>query len=198
MTTRRLKQRVMSRRAIAVAVVAACVAAVAVAEMGSGTGEASSPFSVGAKGKAVRLTQRQARGIQGAPTSGSVSLLGIRNGRAFYRVGDVPAHCYGIGDARSVGTLGAVACWEASQPLMDLSVVDLSSGSTSEMKFFRIEGIAADQVTSIGILGTDGRVAAHVPVVGNLYSLPMPPRIASRGLVALDSRGRPLNTVPEP
>jgi hypothetical protein len=189
-------------RAIAVAALAGCITAVALAELGSGAenarSAASRSFSVAAKGTALQLTARQARRLQGAPTSGPVALLGIRGGRAFYRVGDAQSHCYGDGDASSIGTFGSLACWDGSQPLMDLSVVDVSAGNTNEMKFFRIEGIAADEVSSVGVLGPEGRVVARVPVVDNLYSLPAPPQISGRGLVALDARGRPLGTVPGP
>ena len=66
------------------------------------------------------------------------------------------------------------------------------------MRFFRVEGIAADQVSSIGILGPDGRVAARVPVVGNLYFLASPPASAGRGLVALDAHGTALAALPGP
>jgi hypothetical protein len=188
------------RRVVLAVAVAGCVTAVGVAELAGGTGRASSAskplFTVGAKGRAIHLTQRQARRLSGAPTSGSLSLLAIRDGRAFYRLGDARARCYAVGDARSLGTVGAVTCWDESQPLMDFSVVDLSSGSRSEMRFFRIEGIAADQVSSVGVLGSNGDVVARVPVVGNVYVLSTPPRAPVRGLVALDSRGRPLVALP--
>lgn len=202
MKSRRLRRMLANRRAIAVAVVAGCVTVVAVMELGRGAGTASSAatpsFSVGAKGKTVRLTARQAHRLDGAPASGSVSLLGIRGGRAFYRVGDAQSHCYAVGDASSIGTLGALACWDRSHPLMDFSVLDISAGSTSQMRFFRIEGIAADEVASVGVLGPDGHVAARVRVVGNLYSLPNPPASAGRGLVALDGRGEALAALPGP
>jgi hypothetical protein len=80
---------------------------------------------------------------------------------------------------------------------MDFSVVDLSSGSRSEMKFFRIEGIAADQVSSVGVLGSSGDVVARVPVVGNVYAMSAPSGAPGRGLVALDSRGKPLGALPK-
>jgi hypothetical protein len=188
------------RRVVLAVAVAGCVTAVAVAELAGGTGRASSAskpsFTVGAKGRVIHLTQRQARRLSGAPTSGSLSLLAVRDGRAFYRLGDARARCYAVGDARSLGTVGAVACWDESQPLMDFSVVDLSSGSRSEMTFFRIEGIAADQVSTVGVLGSNGDVVARVPVVGNVYAMPAPPGAPARGLVALDSRGRPLGALP--
>lgn len=180
--------------------VAGCATAVAGGVLASGTGRASSAskpsFTFEMKGSVVHLTQRQARRLSGAPTSGPLVLLAIRDGRAFYRLGDARAHCYAAGDAHSVGTVGAVGCWDDAQPLMDFSVVDLSSGSQSEMKFFRIEGIAADQVSSVGVLGSNGDVVARVPVVGNVYAMPAPPGASGRGLVALDSRGRPLVTLP--
>jgi hypothetical protein len=75
---------------------------------------------------------------------------------------------------------------------MDFSVVDLSSGSRSEMRFFRIEGIAADQVSSVGVLGANGDVVARARVVDNVYVMSAPPGAPGPGLVALDSRGRPL------
>lgn len=81
---------------------------------------------------------------------------------------------------------------------MDFSVVDLSSGSRSEMKFFRIEGIAADQVSSVGVLGPNGDIVARVPVVQNVYASSASPGGPGRGLVAFDNRGRPLATLPGP
>jgi hypothetical protein len=198
----RRRPKITRRRAVLLGVVAACATAVPVGELGSGAGTATSAprpsFTVGTKGRLIRLTERQARRLSGPPTSGSLSLLAVRDGRAFYRLGDAQAHCYAVGDAHSLGTVGAIACWVDSLPLMDFSVVDLSSGSRSEMKFFRIEGIAADQVSSVGILNADGDVVARVPVVSNVYSMTAPPRAPGRGLVALDSRGRPLLTTPGP
>ena len=64
------------------------------------------------------------------------------------------------------------------------------------MRFFRIEGIAADQVSSVGILGSDGDVVARVPVVRNVYAMSAPPGAPAHGLVALDSGGRPLVALP--
>jgi hypothetical protein len=192
----------MRRQVVLAAAVAGCVTAVAVGELAGGTERASSAsarsFTVGTKGTMIQLSQRQARRLIGAPTSGPLSLLAIRDGRAFYRLGDARARCYAVGDARSVGTVGAVACWDDSEPLMDFSVVDLSSGSRSEMRFFRIEGIAADQVSSVGVLGLNGDVVARVPVVGNVYAMAAPPGTPARGLVGLDSRGNPLVALPGP
>jgi hypothetical protein len=191
-------KKIARRHVVLLAAVAGCATAVAGASA-NGTGLASSAskqsFTVGAKGRVVQLTQRQARRLSGAPTSGPLSLLAIRDERAFYRVGDARARCYAVGDARSIGTVGAIACWDDSQPLMDFSVVDVSSGS-SEMRFFRVEGIAADQVSSVGVLGSNGDVVARVPVVRNVYAMSAPPGTPGRGLVALDSRGRPLVALP--
>ena len=184
------------------ALAAAGVTAVAVAELADGSGSASSAakrsFTVATKGRVVHLTQRQARRLSGAPTSGPLFLLAVREGRAFYRVGDARARCYAVGDARSVGTLGALACWDGSEPLMDFSVVDLSSGSQSEVTFFRIEGIAADEVSSVGVVGASGVIVARVPVVRNVYAMAAPSGAPGRGLVALDRRGRPFASLPGP
>ena len=200
MMSRRLRPTVTSRHIVLGAVLVGCGIAVAVGELAGGTGRASSApkraFTVATKGRVIQLTQRQAGRLSGAPTSGPLSLLAVRDGRAFYRLGDARAHCYAVGDARSVGTVGAVTCWDDSQPLMDFSVVDLSTGGQSEMTFFRIEGIAADQVSSVGVLGSNGDVVARVPVVRNVYAMSAPPGSPGRGLVALDSRGRPLVALP--
>jgi hypothetical protein len=196
------RMKITRRHLMLAAAVAGCATAVAAGVLARGTGRASSAskpsFTFEMKGRVVHLTQRQARRLSGAPTSGPLLLLAIRDGRAFYRLGDARAHCYAAGDARSVGTVGAVGCWESSEPLMDFSVVDLSSGSRSEMKFFRIEGIAADQVSSVGVLGANGDVMARVPVVGNVYVMSAPPGAPGRSLVALDSRGKPLASLPGP
>jgi hypothetical protein len=202
MGERMKRLKIGSRHLVLVVALAGCVTAFAVAELTGGTGRANSAskpsFTVGAKGRAIHLTQGEARRLSGAPTSGPLSLLAIRDGRAFYRLGDARARCYAVGDARSLGTVGALACWDGSAPLMDFSVVDLSSGNRSEMKFFRIEGIAADQVSSVGVLGPNGDIVARVPVVGNVYAMSAPPGAPGRGLVALDSRGRPLVASPTP
>jgi hypothetical protein len=193
------RMKITRRHVVLVAAVAGCAAAVAGA-LAYGTGRASSAskpsFTVGTKGSVIHLTQRQARRLSGAPTSGPLSLLAVRQGRAFYRLGEAQARCFAVGDARSVGTVGAVACWDDSEPLMDFSVVDLSSGSRSEAKFFRIEGIAADQVSSVGVLGPNGDIVARVPVVRNVYATSAPPGAPGRGLVAFDNRGRALATLP--
>lgn len=195
-------KKITRRHVVLVAAAAGCVTAVAAGLLASGTGRANSAskqsFTVGTKGKVIQLTQRQMRRLSGAPTSGPLSLLAVRDGRAFYRLGDARAHCYAAGDAQSVGTVGAVGCWDDSEPLMDFSVVDLSSGSESEVKFFRIEGIAADRVSSVGVLGPNGDIVAGVPVVRNVYASSAPPGTPGRGLVAFDNRGRPLATLPGP
>jgi hypothetical protein len=200
MKARPLSSKIGIRHLVLVVAVAGCVTAIAVAELAGGTGRASSApkpsFTVGAKGRAIHLTQRQARRLSGAPAAGPLSLLAIREGRAFYRLGDARARCYAVGDGRSLGTVGALACWDGSEPLMDFSVVDLSGGKRSEMKFFRIEGIAADEVSSVGILGSNGEVLARVPVLRNVYAMSAPPDTPGRGLVALDTRGRPLASLP--
>jgi hypothetical protein len=190
------------RHVVLAAAVAAGVTAVAVAELAGGSGSAGSAakrsFTVATKDRVIHLTQRQAHRLSGAPTSGPLSLLAVREGRAFYRLGDARARCYAVGDARSLGTPGAIACWDGSEPLMDLSVVDLSSGSRSEARFFRIEGIAADEVSSVGVVGANGAIVARVPVVRNVYAMAAPPQASGRGLVALDRRGSPLTSLPGP
>jgi hypothetical protein len=194
------RMKITRRHVVLVAAVAGCTTAVVAGVLASGTGSASSAskqsFTVATKGRVVQLTQRQAQRLSGAPASGPLSLLAVREGRAFYRLGDGGARCFAVGDARSLGTVGAVGCWDESQPLMDFSVVDVSSGSRSEMKFFRIEGIAADQVSSVGVLGPNGDIVARVPVVRNVYATSAPPGAPGRGLVAFDNRGKPLATLP--
>jgi hypothetical protein len=199
----RVRHRRLTRSRIVLgALLAAGVAAVAVTELTGVIGTASSAttpsFTVGTKGRVMHLTQRQARRLTGAPTSGPLSLFAVREGRAFYRLGDARARCFAVGDARSPGTGGAVASWDESQPLMDFSVVDVSGGSGSEVKFFRIEGIASDQVSSVGVLGPNGAIVARVPVVRNVYATSAPPGAPGRGLVAFDNRGKPLATLPGP
>lgn len=200
MKARPLRWKIGSRHLVLVVALAGCLTAAAAVELTGATGRASSAskpsFTVAVKGRAIHLTQRQARRLSGAPASGPLSLLAVREGRAFYRLGESQARCYAVGDARSLGTVGALACWDGSEPLMDLSVVDLSGGDRSEMKFFRIEGIAADQVSSVGVLGSSGDVVARVPVVRNVYVMSAPPDAPGRGLVALDSRGKPLVALP--
>jgi hypothetical protein len=202
MRSRRRASTITRRHVVLAAVIAAGVTAVGVVELAGGTGSASSAskrsFTVATKGRVVHLTQRQERRLGGAPISGPLFLLAVRDDRAFYRVGDARAHCYAVGDAGSVGTLGAVACWDGSEPLMDFSVVDLSSGSRSDVKFLRIEGVAADEVSSVGVVDSNGDIVARVPVVRNVYAMAAPPGPRSHGIVALDGRGRLLAPLPAP
>jgi hypothetical protein len=175
---------------VAAGVVAGIV--VAATAIGSGSherGSTASSFTVSAKGTPVARSGNAMRQHSGGPTNSAVSLLGIREGRAFYRVGDSSQSCYAVGPATSIGDLGATICWDRGLAVMDFSVVE-PSPQTGEVRLVRAEGIAADQVASVAVTDAGGGVLARGPVARNIYSIENVPRRPIARLIALDASGR--------
>jgi hypothetical protein len=165
------------------------VATTAIGSRGHERRSTASAFTVSAQGTPVARLRKALVQRGGGPTSAAVALLGIREGRAFYRVGDSSQSCYAVGPARSIGDLSATICWDHGLALMDFSVVDVSP-ETGEVRLFRSEGIAADQVSSVAVTDPDGNVVARVPVVKNIYAIANVPTRPIGSLVAVDASGR--------
>jgi hypothetical protein len=179
------------RTILVVVIVLALAAAVAIASMAAPTSgpelQAGGSFAVSSKGTRVQVPKQTAAWH---PTGvGRLFHLATRNGRAFYRFDGPGDNCFGVGDAASVGVLGHAACADASAPLIDLSIVEITRARPDEVRLVRVEGVAADRVATVGVMGVNGEIGARIPVVGNLYSMPFPPVGATRGLAALDASG---------
>ena len=130
-----------------------------------------------------------------------VRLLGEHGPRAFYRVG---SDCFGTG-ATSVNEyrLDAVVCTPAfpskARPLLDMTVFK-GSGEPykrpTALSIWKSEGFAADGVASVGFKNSVGEIVGKTQVIGNTYSHSSIPAETLDALVALDSSGEVVASVP--
>lgn len=149
-------------------------------------------------GADVALLPRDASALRRFDVSGyalhDVSLLGVRNGRAYYRIENSNgAACYSVGDVGDKEhLLGQILCApdfpSAARPLLDFTVIH-GGASAAQDRVWRSEGIAADGVRSIAFQTPDGRTVGATPVVRNIYSVTAPPTQHVTSLVARDANG---------
>jgi hypothetical protein len=126
-----------------------------------------------------------------------VFLLRRAEGRAVYRIGGVrPGYdaCYASGFANEIGRIGSLSCGRAGfpsrrSPVFVMSAVQLRPRDRKP-QLLRLEGVAADGVAEIGLLGGGGIVVARLPVEANVFILAKPPAEATGGIVAFDDAGR--------
>jgi hypothetical protein len=181
----------MNRRRITLVVALLVVFAAAATAIATRTG-ASEKGSLSRLSNAGRpLTVRRdllARqvGVQHA------SLLAVRGGRAFYRLGTSHGTCLGSGPAADVGEVGAVECPQgpfptAERPVVDLSVYESTSRGRREVSLFRAEGVAADGVAAIAFLRPNGKIALKVRVSRNVFAEGAVPPGPVAGIAAFDS-----------
>jgi hypothetical protein len=119
-------------------------------------------------------------------------LLGTANQVAYYRLANSAGpDCYAVGPTdMSHGRFGQLACvpdFPDTTP-----IVDLTLGQAE-----RVMGIAADRVSAIVLLDTNGNVVAKAPVTNNIFSLPAQSRPTVRALAALDNSGTQIYSEPE-
>jgi hypothetical protein len=124
----------------------------------------------------------------------AVSLLAVRDGRAYYKV-DANGTCFGAGPAAVVGELGSVDCPRgpfptADRPVLDFSIYEVTDRGSRELTLFRAEGFAADSISAVAFLRPNGQVAFTVPVHGNVFATTAVPRGPIKGLAALDGSGK--------
>jgi hypothetical protein len=126
-----------------------------------------------------------------------VSLLAVRGARALYLLESRDGPCVGGGPADKPGDLGSVECpigpFPTSQrPVLDLSVYEGTSRDSRDLTLYRIEGVAADGVASVGFLRPNGSVALRVPVTANVYAASVVPGGPVAGIAAYDAAGKEL------
>lgn len=126
-----------------------------------------------------------------------VSLLAVRGSRALYLLQSSGGPCVGGGPSDKPGDLGSVECprgpFPTSQrPVLDLSVYEGTSRSNRDLSLYRVEGVAADGVASIGFLRPNGSVALNVPVKANVFAERVVPGGPISGIVAYDASGKEL------
>ena len=175
----------------AAALAAAAVAAVAVTR-GDASRDTASLSNRG--GPAIAI-----KGLRYGPAPIKTGhLLGIRSGRAFYRLDrGNGGPCFAVGAAGDIGTPGSVVCPRAGfpssgSPVLDLSVYEGARHDAREFSLYRVAGFAADGVAAIEFLRPNGSVALTVPVSGNVYAAGNVPQGPIAGLAALDREGKRL------
>ena len=165
----------MTRSAVIVVVlgVAAAAAAGAVGRDSGSSDAKLARFSNAGTQVALAKSQHRAARLMGAD---AVYLLTSRAGRAYYRVTGSHGTCYGAGPGERVGFITGEECPEGTfptrdRPVLDYSVYEATSHDRSaELSLFRAEGFAADGVTSVAFLGTNGEVLLRLPVRGNVFA----------------------------
>lgn len=126
-----------------------------------------------------------------------VSLLAVRGARAVYLLESNKGPCAGSGPADKPGDVGSVDCprgpFPTSQrPVLDLSVYEGTRRDSRDLTLYRIEGVVADGVASVGFLRPNGSVALRVPVTANVYASNTVPGGPIAGIVAYDAAGKEL------
>ena len=120
----------------------------------------------------------------------------------FFRFGD-SGLCYGAKRDFSLAQVtpssvpwvfGGYGCWRTLSPVMDFSIVGASRRQPT-MHIEQLKGIASDNIASIQLLSSSGRVVATVPVRHNVYAMLSPPRGAV-SLQALTAAGKVLLRLP--
>jgi hypothetical protein len=130
---------------------------------------------------------------------GGTRLLQIakREGRAYYVI-DKPdgVRCFAAGDDDEPNALGRIDCPitprfpSAALPILNLSVYHSSSLDDRRCCLWRLEGFAADAVTSVGVVTASGRIEAVTPVQDNVFLRTEDlPKETILGMVAFDANG---------
>lgn len=130
---------------------------------------------------------------------GPTYALAERGDRQLYRIATSRSYsCYAAGPATAerVEVFSIVACPidptfpSDGRPVMDFSVLTRAIGASSH--YTRIEGLASDGITAIGLLDASGALIAKVSVTDNVYEY-VPSDSSVTGIVAFDAAG---NSVP--
>jgi hypothetical protein len=158
---------------------------------------ASRGYTVSNRGRQVEPKQARGRLFPDHPYK--LFLLGTQDGKAFYRVQVTPRFsCWGSGKASRIGDVGTLGCPNVvgAYPLQSDNR-ESRGGSAGEIRYVRIDGIAADQAATVALIGEQNQRLATVPVRANLYSFPPPYPGGFLRVVALDQAGKELKPHPE-
>jgi hypothetical protein len=137
----------------------------------------------------ISAQDRRTLSVTGA--TDQLYLLEQNGGHSYYRaVGLDGKTCYAVGDGSQI-VRAACLHVDAQMPtaLFDASSAVVYPNNPAAAHLVSVEGIAADQVSAVGIERSDG-TRITTPVVGNTYHFPESsiPRDAE-AIVALDSSG---------
>jgi hypothetical protein len=131
--------------------------------------------------------------------TGAITKIGVREGVSFYEgMNEDGGQCFMTGSRPSGGGLSGYCprgSAQLEQPLVDSSAICMDPAS-GNWRLARIEGIAADRISAVGVIDAEG--ALHTtPVVGNVYKMASSdiptgspcPGFGARAVVALDGNG---------
>jgi hypothetical protein len=146
----------------------------------------------------IGLHTASALGAAGA--RGTVTLLAARDGVGIYAArGANGERCFFVGPATGMpgenlsgGCMNAAASTSfpsPEHPVVNLSQMMYRPGDVGEI-VRRLQGVAADGVARMQVLGLDCSVIAEAPVVGNVYVTDDIPERPAAAIVGLDGDGR--------
>lgn len=131
--------------------------------------------------------------------TGAIVKIGERGGTFFYEgSNDDGEMCFMTGSNSDGGGLSG-GCQSGSSKL-EQSLVDMSSvcvnPESGDWRLARIQGIAADGISAVGVVDTEG-VVHRIPVAENIYKMSSSdipedgscPGIEAKAIVALDENG---------
>ena len=201
MTRLRCKSTLLAVGAVAL-VVAGAVAFVAIGRAGATAPTAPQYNTVSNHGTDISSQatsadegsmKRMAQG--GSLLSGAVTRMAQVGGDTIFRLpASTGPDCYGLGQAANAATglIGEIRCsrtFPSSQtPLLDFTIIH-GDPAHPQGYVWRSEGVAADGVASVTLLGLGGQPIATTAVVNNVYRFVSVPRVPVSAVSALDSTG---------
>lgn len=181
-------------------------ALVAVVAQGSGQGRRAQ--SSGTKlalaellnrGRRAALSSRMRDQLRTADLGGTPSVMGRSGDRTFYRIdGTIQGTCFASSRSAASG-FGLIRCPPdgfptPQNPLLDFSIESIDPVSNA-VTMYSSQGLAADGVSEVAIVGTGGAPIATTRVIQNMYSFAKLPQEAVIGIQARDGSGRVLYTL---
>lgn len=190
----------MNRVLIAVLAIGAVLVSGVAGAIAAGSGPTTSGYTISSgtqvENDVFSAPDRQLLDELGA--TGRITKVGSLGGVAFYVVDTAGGgRCYGFGNASDGGlSLGCSPTSELRLPISDMSIVALDPTDPDhrfELRAF--QGIAADGIASVAVIGQDGTVYS-TPVVSNVYRMASSgvPRTQPLAFAAFDAAGRRVYT----
>jgi hypothetical protein len=136
----------------------------------------------------------------GAVGVSSLQLITERDGRSFYVLERFDGRrCFAVGPSASTRRFGQAICSgtrfpSQQQPVLDLSVLHGQPGPVG-VRVWRLEGFAADPITSVEVVATDGSVIVQTAVQDNVYSASDLPEEPAASIIGRSSSGEAVFTV---
>jgi hypothetical protein len=190
------------------ALTAVMVAAAALAAVRRGPDPAVARVSnPGVALAAGTLESHSAEMLSNAGANAGLRELASRGGTTFFVAPSAAAGrlCFATGHGGAHVALDLVACQgvEGTFPSAGTPIVDVSprfsndpqDASKEIVNVVRLAGYASDGVASVAVVGVDGSVRS-TPVRDNVYASGTLPRIPAKAIVAFDSAGATLATIP--